>query len=69
MEYLIQGEELAKIKAGFQGINISMASNCGGSDIYCSSDAGCGQWDDCVHPTSYAGCSGGTLKFPALPKD
>lgn len=69
MEYLVQGEELAKIKAGFQGFNISIALDCGGSDVYCSSDSGCVKWAQCVDPTTYAGCSGGTLTFPPQPVD
>ncbi len=67
MEYLIEGEDLAKIRAGVSGMMFLLAANCGGSDIYCKSDTGCGKWKNCIHPTTYAGCSGGTLTFPEVP--
>ena len=69
MEYLVKGEQLSKIKAGFAGMNVAIASSCGGSDVYCSSDAGCTLWTQCVRPTTYAGCDGGKLTFPSQPVD
>jgi hypothetical protein len=62
MEYMIKGEGLTKVRIG--SIPRHLAAKCGGNDVYCSSDSDCGKWDKCIHPTTYAGCSGGTLTFP-----
>jgi len=65
MDYLIEGEELTKIRAGFSGLLSVLAADddCGGNDVYCKSDADCGKWSQCVHPTTYGGCKSGVLTY------
>ncbi len=58
MEYLIEGEDLSKIRAGASNMN-----GCGGNDVYCKEDAGCGKWGKCIAPTTYGGCLSGILTY------
>lgn len=54
MDFLAKGENTVKVNVGYA----DRAKQC---SVFCSKDDGCSKWSQCVHPTVYSGCSGGTL--------